>query len=531
MESELIQTNKQPRPQKPSSTQKQFKDQEIDHFPQENNLQNNPEELTKEQQGLLQEFREKVNPETVKESQKLNNNNSNTSRGKITQTGLGNNTQFDLENNKDYNIVMSALEESNRIPLNAEDLLIQENKLFKILDNIRVQLNFNFVAEEYLEFSHISSLQSLEIFFQYPKIKKIIINSQIFEYTAAMLCVFVYMKGMLTLSTVEHLKNILYYCHQNLILTIELMLKNICYDYRDNIWVKKLNEIVREKKSKTNIGNNEVVIEQNNNILFNCIGNFILLYFNNKSDVRTFSVLNDIMCNIDRCSLESVKNNLSNLKNMIIFMAENAKNSFVHVNLNGPFLPKKTNKSDYTLVLDLDETLIHCLDQQEIMPLIRPGTEKFLEEMSKYYEIVIFTASVKDYADTILNQLDPEKKYISYRLYREHTTVLKRTYLKDISKLGRDLSKIIIIDNASDNFRLQTDNGIFINTWIDDQTDTILFDLIPILKDIVVKKIPDVRKALRKIRDTMIRFYVKGDQNPFQTVLKYIKEDEKNNAS
>ena len=62
MESELIQTNKQPRPQKPSSTQKQFKDQEIDHFPQENNFQSNPEELTKEQQGLLQEFREKVNP-------------------------------------------------------------------------------------------------------------------------------------------------------------------------------------------------------------------------------------------------------------------------------------------------------------------------------------------------------------------------------------------------------------------------------------------------------------------------------------
>ena len=54
-----------------------------------------------------------------------------------------------------------------------------------------------------------------------------------------MLCVFVYMKGMLTLSTVEHLKNILYYCHQNLI-----------YDYRDNIWVKKLNEIVKEKKVK-----------------------------------------------------------------------------------------------------------------------------------------------------------------------------------------------------------------------------------------------------------------------------------------
>ena len=357
MESDLIQTNKQPRPQKPSSTQKQFKDQELDHFPQEDLNQKNQENLTKEQQGLLQEFREKVNPETVKESQKMNINNISRSKN-MNQAGLEND-QLDFESNKDYGIVMSSFEDANRIPLNAEDLLIQENKLFKILDNIRVQLNFNFVAEEYLEFSHISSLQSLEIFFQYPKIKKIVVNSQIFEYTAAMLCVFVYMKGMLTLSTVEHLKNILYYCHQNLILTIELMLRNICYDYRDNIWVKKLNEIVKEKKSKTNMGNNEIVIEQNNNILFNCIGNFILLYFNNKSDIRTFSVLNDIMCNIDRCSLESVKNNLSNLKNMIIFMAENAKNSFVHVNLNGPFLPKKTNQSDYTLVLDLDETLIH----------------------------------------------------------------------------------------------------------------------------------------------------------------------------
>ena len=523
MDAELTHNINANRPQKPQINQKQIKEQEQENLSQTNKLKDQSK-LTNEQQNLLQEFRQKINSETVKESLKQ----SNISK-EANLTGTNNNElpTDNFEPNNEYGMVMTSLEDSTRIPLNAEDLIIQENKLYKILDNIRVQLNFNFVAEEYLEFSHISSLQTLEIFFQGPKLKKIITNSQIFEYTAAMLSVFVYMKGMLTLSTVEHLKNILYYCHQNLILTIELMLKNICFDYKNNIWVKKLLEIVKEKKSKTNKGKNEVVIEQNNNILFNCIGNFILLYFNNKADIRTFSVLNDIMCNIDRCSLESVKNNLSNLKNMIIFMAENAKNSFVHINLNGPFLPKKTNKSEYTLVLDLDETLIHCLDQQEIMPLIRPGTKKFLEEMSNYYEVVIFTASVKDYADTILDQLDPEHKFISFRLYREHTTVLKRTYLKDISKLGRDLSKVIIIDNASDNFRLQTDNGIFINTWIDDQTDTILFDLIPILKDIVIKKIPDVRKALRKIRDTMIRFYVKGDPNPFQTVLKYITGEKK----
>ena len=131
-----------------------------------------------------------MNSETVKESQIQNNTNISRVKNN-SQTGLGISQLDNENNNNDENIVMSSFEEANRIPLNAEDLLIQENKLFKILDNIRVQLNFNFVAEEYLEFSHISSLQSLEIFFQSPKLKKIIINSQIFENTATMLCVFV----------------------------------------------------------------------------------------------------------------------------------------------------------------------------------------------------------------------------------------------------------------------------------------------------------------------------------------------------
>ena len=225
--------------------------------------------------------------------------------------------------------------------------------------------------------------------------------------------------------------------------------------------------------------------------------------------------------------LENVKNNLFNLKNMLIYSSENSQESFVHVNLQGPFLPKIDSKYKYTLVLDLDETIIHCLDQQEIVPLIRPLIKLFLSELSKYYEIVIFTASIKDYADTILNLIDKDKKWIRHRLYRKHTTVLKNTYLKDLSKLGRDLNKVIIIDNAYDNFKLQSDNGIFINTWIDDKKDTALFDLIPILREIVVKKVKDVRKALRKVRDTMMRLYVKGDNNPYNTVIQYIKDGEK----
>ena len=179
--------------------------------------------------------------------------------------------------------------------------------------------------------------------------------------------------------------------------------------------------------------------------------------------------------------------------------------------------------------IDLDGVLNnYCgnYDAEKIVD-VKIGAKEFLEELSKYYEIVIFTAAVKDYADTVLKFLDENNAYIAHRLYREHTTVTNRTYLKDLSKLGRDLSKVIIVDNASDNFQMQTDNGIFITTWIDDQEDTQLFDFIPILREIAKTKTKDVRKDLRRIRDTMIRFYIKGDKNPFGTVLNFIKKENK----
>jgi len=71
--------------------------------------------------------------------------------------------------------------------------------------------------------------------------------------------------------------------------------------------------------------------------------------------------------------------------------------------------------------------------------------------MSKYYELVVFTAGLKDYADWILNDFD-RQGYITHRLYRDHTKYRNGVYVKDLYKLGRDLSKTIIVDNIEENF-------------------------------------------------------------------------------
>ena len=131
-----------------------------------------------------------------------------------------------------------------------------------------------------------------------------------------------------------------------------------------------------------------------------------------------------------------------------------------------PFLPPKTNPNGYTLVLDLDETLVH-FEAKEKKFKLRPGCLKFLKDVAAAnsrctpetgspfdlnYEIVIFTAAAQDYADFILNYIDKGRNYISHRLYRQHCQYDDGVYVKDLSMLGRDLKKTIIVDNIKDNF-------------------------------------------------------------------------------
>ena len=167
-----------------------------------------------------------------------------------------------------------------------------------------------------------------------------------------------------------------------------------------------------------------------------------------------------------------------------------------------PFLPQINKKYKYTLVLDMDETLIHYFfTHVNGMFFVRPYCFEFLKELNDVYEIVTFTAGTKEYADNILNILDIDNNIIKYRLYRQHTTILGCSIYKDLSKLGRDLSRVIIIDNLKENFKMQPNNGIFIKTWTNDINDVQLKDILKILKDIDAFNVPDVRPIIQKMND------------------------------
>ena len=80
--------------------------------------------------------------------------------------------------------------------------------------------------------------------------------------------------------------------------------------------------------------------------------------------------------------------------------------------------PLDTKRFKYTLVLDLDETLVH-FEASERKFRLRPGCVAFLKAVAHpYYEVVVFTAASQDYADFILNVLDPTRELIMHRLYR-----------------------------------------------------------------------------------------------------------------
>lgn len=71
-----------------------------------------------------------------------------------------------------------------------------------------------------------------------------------------------------------------------------------------------------------------------------------------------------------------------------------------------------------------------------------------------------------------MDYLDPNNEYIHHRLFREHCYITSdNVHVKDLRILNRDLSQVLLIDNAAYSYAYQIDNGIPILPYFKGKND------------------------------------------------------------
>ena len=409
-----------------------------------------------------------------------------------------------------------------------EDLLILEGKFCHLLDCLNYENPLPKMCIEWWNFytysSYFGKFPKL-----FPKVKKS--NDEISDYQIAhdtilfelLSIVFAYeilKENFLRKNMMKDLMILINEIHQNFLIECDYILSKISDRSMTNLWIKKLKNLILSKKTWNLNMNHLNLLHLKNISVHNNIKYLIKICLNIIEKNRGIDI------NIDLNTLSYFNNNIPNV-NLIelsnYFSSEISKENsrinkaFTHIikrnnkiNYNNliiiPYLPLKTSKDkyQYTLVLDLDETLISFRINQTGKGILkmRPGLFNFLKRVKNKYELVVFTAGTKEYADPIIDIIEQKEKFFVKRLYRQHTIYRDNTFIKDLTKLGRDLSKIIIVDNMPQNFRLQKENGILINNYFgQDNGDNTLQLLGDILLKIAQSPGKDVRNEIKKYKE------------------------------
>lgn len=175
-----------------------------------------------------------------------------------------------------------------------------------------------------------------------------------------------------------------------------------------------------------------------------------------------------------------------------------------------------------TLVLDLDETLIHSHHDGNTRPSTekpstppdftlsvhidghpvrfcvhkRPHVDFFLNVISNWYDLVVFTASMEIYGSAVADKLDNNRGILTRRFFRQHCELVHGSYTKNLSAVDLDMSKVFILDNSPAAYRAYPNNAIPIKSWFSDSQDTALLNLLPVLD--ALRFCADVRSVLRR---------------------------------
>jgi Dullard-like phosphatase family protein len=168
----------------------------------------------------------------------------------------------------------------------------------------------------------------------------------------------------------------------------------------------------------------------------------------------------------------------------------------------------KSKEGKMTLVLDIDETMVHASMQPrpdfhydtlihinkpgfcgDVYVAYRPHLHTFLRAVAPLFEVVVFTASQSCYADPLMDTIDPDKTLVTDRLYRQHCANMEDGgRIKDLSLCGRSLDRMLIIDNSPIAYCFQPRNAVPILSWFDDPNDDELLKLIPLLEKLAAQE-------------------------------------------
>ena len=397
------------------------------------------------------------------------------------------------------------------ITINFEELMIIGERLYDIyksLINNKKMANQSF---EFLNYFFNSSLKN--------DIENIFLNSELKEaiYSINYILFFILVAYDYSFN-IEIEENCFSLIQKIILITTRIYIvfckfiaKKINFDFKRNKWASQLNNMINNIKNFINyIDNNiksevETIIYYTNDIIKNID---ILL---NKYKSNSNLLLLNFFQKISQKNNEEIKNffdiYLAREQHLTSFQL---KNKFDPI--PNPYITKEEkinfNSKKYILVLGLEETLLNFqLDSSNRGILkFRPYLFDFLDNIEKYYELILFTSSDIKSAKSLIDTLEYSKKYFSYKFFLQHNSIINNNLVKDLSKIGIELDKIVIVDNNLNSYMLQKENGIYIKSFWggeNDIDDMKLFYLEEILVKIA-KEGGDIRKGIEKYKEDIV---------------------------
>ena len=466
-------------------------------------------------------------------------------------------------NKKIYNAVNDSNNNNYYLPFNLNDINDILHKIHSIIILLsKNQEKYIYInCHEFFNFYNKCSLKKLFPSF-FKNNHKLILDSAINLCLFSLITIYhLSSENLMTNNIVNIVERILLFCKINFALFIKQIEIKYSINNLENIFKKYLisknidiitkeedliNTIYQNSKSMTNdiklilnfyksinIQFYNKLINKFNNISIQSESDFISFYFNdiyknNKNNINNIFHISKINAisrsrntslNLNNShincfspkkrnvfgDLSIKKNNKENNETKII-NNKLIKKKFVkrkkETKIENPFIKSPLMKK-YSLILSLDKTLSYKNNKTKVI-ILRNGLFSFLSTIKPFFELILFSIDSQDVSYPIINMIENDKKYFDYKFYKDHCVLYKNNLIKDLTLIGRDLSKIIIVDNNETCFELNKENGIKISSFYGDNNDNKLFELKNILKEIYFKNYNDVRLALKEFHNDII---------------------------